>query len=105
MVRADKNSQRMFVAKRDGRHEPVHFDKITSRIQKLCYGLDMEFIDPTAITLKVINGLYSGVTTVEVTNLFIFQDVALVTKMKRVKINVLLLRFSLITWLPRPRPR
>ncbi|CAG0897350.1 unnamed protein product, partial [Darwinula stevensoni] len=53
----------------DGRQEPVHFDKITSRIQKLCYGLNMDFVDPPAITLKVINGLYSGVSTVELDNL------------------------------------
>jgi len=59
----------MYVKKRDGREEPVHFDKITSRIQKLCYGLDMEFVVPQAITLKVINGLYAGVTTVELDNL------------------------------------
>lgn len=32
----------------DGRKEPVHFDKITSRIQKLCYGLNMEFVDPVS---------------------------------------------------------
>ena len=30
----------MYVLKRDGRKENVHFDKITSRIAKLCYGLD-----------------------------------------------------------------
>lgn len=30
----------MYVMKRNGRRESVHFDKITSRIQKLCYGLD-----------------------------------------------------------------
>lgn len=62
-------TNRMYVQKRDGRKEPVHFDKITSRIQKLCYGLDMDYIDPPAITLKVINGLYPGVTTVELDNL------------------------------------
>lgn len=45
------------------------FDKITSRIQKLCYGLNVDFVDPTAITLKVINGLYPGVTTIELDNL------------------------------------
>ncbi|VDI68870.1 ribonucleoside-diphosphate reductase subunit M1 [Mytilus galloprovincialis] len=45
------------------------FDKITSRIQKLCYGLNSDFVDPAAITLKVINGLYPGVTTVELDNL------------------------------------
>lgn len=45
------------------------FDKITSRIQKLCYGLHPEFVDPAQITLKVISGLYQGVTTVELDNL------------------------------------
>jgi len=59
----------MFVLKRDGRKENVFFDKITSRIVKLCYGLNMDYIDPTQITKKVINGLYSGVTTIELDNL------------------------------------
>jgi len=62
-------ASRMTVVKRDGREEVVHFDKITSRIEKLCYGLDMDYIDPTQITVKVINGLYAGVTTVELDNL------------------------------------
>ncbi len=30
----------MYVIKRDGNRESVKFDKITARIQKLCYGLD-----------------------------------------------------------------
>uniref|UniRef100_A0A674E713 Ribonucleoside-diphosphate reductase n=1 Tax=Salmo trutta TaxID=8032 RepID=A0A674E713_SALTR len=45
------------------------FDKITSRIQKLCYGLNSDFVDPTQITMKVIQGLYNGVTTVELDTL------------------------------------
>ncbi|XP_015608332.1 ribonucleoside-diphosphate reductase large subunit [Cephus cinctus] len=60
---------KMFVLKRDGRKEDVHFDKITSRIEKLCYGLNMDYIDPPAVTFRVISGLYSGVTTVELDNL------------------------------------
>lgn len=36
----------MYVVKRDGRQEPVHFDKITARINKLAYGLNQEFCDP-----------------------------------------------------------
>uniref|UniRef100_UPI00398ED33F ribonucleoside-diphosphate reductase large subunit isoform X1 n=2 Tax=Pristiophorus japonicus TaxID=55135 RepID=UPI00398ED33F len=59
----------MFVFKRDGRQERVMFDKITSRIQKLCYGLNPDFVDPAQITMKVIQGLYSGVTTVELDTL------------------------------------
>ncbi|KAI9029734.1 ribonucleoside-diphosphate reductase large chain [Phycomyces nitens] len=59
----------MFVYKRDGRRENVAFDKITARINKLCYGLDMNYIDPTSIAQKVISGVYQGVTTVELDNL------------------------------------
>lgn len=60
---------KMYVLKRNGTKETVLFDKITSRIDKLCYELNREFIDPPAITHKVISGLYSGVTTVELDNL------------------------------------
>ncbi|KAG1103416.1 hypothetical protein G6F42_017226 [Rhizopus arrhizus] len=59
----------MFVYKRDGRREKVAFDKITARINKLCYGLDMNYVDPVAITQKVISGVYQGVTTIELDNL------------------------------------
>lgn len=43
----------MFVFKRDGRREDVKFDKITSRINKLCYGLDNRFVDSAKISQKV----------------------------------------------------
>ncbi|KAF6036538.1 RRM1 [Bugula neritina] len=59
----------MYVTKRDGRHENVMFDKITSRVSKLCYGLNLDFVDPAQVTMKVINGLYPGVSTIELDNL------------------------------------
>nr|XP_002126546.3 ribonucleoside-diphosphate reductase large subunit [Ciona intestinalis] len=59
----------MYVYKRDGRKERVMFDKITSRVSKLCYGLNMDFVDPAKITMKVISGIYEGVTTVELDTL------------------------------------
>ncbi|OBZ71512.1 Ribonucleoside-diphosphate reductase large chain [Grifola frondosa] len=52
-----------------GRKERVQFDKITARINKLCYGLDNEHIDTISISQKVIAGVYQGVTTVELDNL------------------------------------
>lgn len=70
----------MFVVKRDGRKENVFFDKITSRIVKISYGLNMEYVDPTLITKKVINGLYSGVTTVELDNLAAETAASMTTK-------------------------
>lgn len=59
----------MFVFKRDGRKEPVRFDKITARIQRLCYGLDTEHVDCVAVTQRVISGVYQGVNTIELDNL------------------------------------
>ncbi len=47
----------VFIVKRDGRKEDMLLDKITSRIKKLCYGLDKRFVDPAAITLKVHGSL------------------------------------------------
>ncbi|AEY74312.1 ribonucleotide reductase large subunit [Vaccinia virus] len=59
----------MFVIKRNGYKENVMFDKITSRIRKLCYGLNTDHIDPIKIAMKVIQGIYNGVTTVELDTL------------------------------------
>ena len=58
----------MFVVKRDGRKEPMMFDKITSRVRKLCYGLN-DLVDPVKVAMRVIEGLYEGVTTSELDNL------------------------------------
>jgi len=58
----------MYVAKRDGKREPVMFDKITDRVRKLCYELN-ELVDPVKVAMRVIEGLYDGVTTSELDNL------------------------------------
>src|ERR1700735_4910901 len=59
----------MFVIKRNGKNESVKFDKITARIEKLCYGLDRRFVNAVDVAKKVIEGLYDGVTTTELDNL------------------------------------
>ncbi len=59
----------MFVIKRDGRRESVKFDKITARIERLSYGLDVNYVQPVDVAKKVITGIYDGVTTVELDNL------------------------------------
>ncbi len=58
----------MYVVKRDGRKEAVKFDKITARIIKMCYGLD-PLVSPEAVAMKVIEGIYDGVTTTNLDNL------------------------------------
>ncbi|QCR23705.1 ribonucleoside-diphosphate reductase subunit alpha [Pontibacter sp. SGAir0037] len=70
----------MLVVKRDGRRESVKFDKITARIEKLCYGLNMDFVSPIEVAKKVIDGIYDGVTTVELDNLAAETAASLTTK-------------------------
>ncbi|MCO5949666.1 ribonucleoside-diphosphate reductase subunit alpha [Mucilaginibacter flavidus] len=68
----------MFVVKRDGKRESVKFDKITARIEKLCYGFHL--VDPIDVAKKVIEGLFDGVTTSELDNLAAETAASLTTK-------------------------
>jgi len=64
-----EDMKEMFVIKRDGRRESVKFDKITARIIKLCYGLNTTYVDPIKVAMKVINGMYTSITTSDLDNL------------------------------------
>jgi len=58
----------MYVIKRDGTKQTVHFDKITSRVKKLSWELSPE-VDPALVAQKVCGGVYAGVTTAELDEL------------------------------------
>jgi len=66
-----QNSQpaRMFVVKRDGRTEPMMFDKITSRIAKLCFQPMSPFVDPARVAQSVVTSVASGMTTCQIDEL------------------------------------
>lgn len=70
----------MYVIKRDGRKESVKFDKITARVQKLCYGLETQHVSAVPVAMKVIEGIYEGVTTSELDNLAAEIAASLTTK-------------------------
>ena len=70
----------MYVIKRDGRRESVKFDKITARIEKLCYGLDATFVQPIDVAKKVVSGIYDGVLTSELDTLAAETAASLTTK-------------------------
>jgi ribonucleoside-diphosphate reductase alpha chain len=59
----------MKVKKRNGELEEMRYDKITKRISALCEDLNMEYVDPTYITLKVTQGIYDGISTIELDRL------------------------------------
>jgi ribonucleoside-diphosphate reductase alpha chain len=70
----------MFVIKRNGKSEPVKFDKITARIKRQVYGLDPNYVDAIEVTKKVIEGVYDGVKTTDLDNLAAETAASLTTK-------------------------
>jgi ribonucleoside-diphosphate reductase alpha subunit len=69
----------MLVIKRDGRRESVKFDKVTARIERLCYGLDLNYVNPIQVARKVIDGIHDGVTTVQLDMLAAEQAASMTT--------------------------
>lgn len=68
----DRNTSGMYVEKRDGKREPVMFDKITQRLNNLCENIEPklpEEVDTVIIAQKVVSGVYKGVKTSELDNL------------------------------------
>ena len=60
----------MEVTKRDGKKEPVYFDKITTRFKNLINeGTPLTNVDPVLVAQKVIQNLYDGITTEELDEL------------------------------------
>jgi ribonucleoside-diphosphate reductase alpha chain len=59
----------MKIEKRNGKKESVNFQKIFNRIKKQTYGLNTEFVDAHAVAIKVMGGLYDGVTSKELDKL------------------------------------
>jgi ribonucleotide reductase alpha subunit len=69
-----------YVVKRDGRQEPVHFDKITKRIEKLLDPKMKKKIDVIDIVKKTIASIYPGITTKELDDQSAYQCAMLSTK-------------------------
>ena len=83
----------MYVLKRDGRQEAVHFDKITARLKKLSYGLNAEHCDPILVSQKVCAGVYKGVTTSQLDELAAETAAALTANHPD---------YALVTWISLP---
>lgn len=58
----------MYVVKRNGKMEPVKFDKVTARLEKLSYSLS-PMVNVIDVAKKTIAGIYTGVATTELDNL------------------------------------
>lgn len=54
---------KMQVIKRNGESQPVRFDKITNRIEKLLWNIDPQTIDATKVSQKVCQDIHDGIHT------------------------------------------
>lgn len=61
-------SEGMFVVNRKGQKEPVQFDQILHRVQRLCFGLH-PLVDPARVSQAVIKGMFNGIKTTELDEL------------------------------------
>ena len=59
----------MYVIKRNGDRQEVRFDAILERIKRLSNDLDSKFVNPAAITKKVVDGLYDDIKTTQLDEL------------------------------------
>jgi ribonucleoside-diphosphate reductase alpha chain len=66
----------MNVVKRDGKQEPVSFDKVLQRIQTASQGLE---VNPTLIAQRTLLRIYDGVKTAELDELAAQLSIALMT--------------------------
>ena len=62
------NDDEMYVTKRNGKQEIVSFDKISARIKKLGQEANIK-LNYTALVMKVIDQLYSGISTTKLDDL------------------------------------
>jgi len=62
------NDDEMYVTKRNGKQEIVSFDKILTRIKKLGNEANIK-LNYTALVMKVIDQLYSGISTTKIDEL------------------------------------
>lgn len=56
-------NEHLYVVKRDGQHEPVSFDQVLRRIQKLADGL--EHVNPDLVAQRVCSQIQNGIKTSE----------------------------------------
>lgn len=67
----------MRVLKRNGKREDVKFDKITERLKKLCYRLD---IKPDVVAQKVLSSIRDGISTTEIDDISADVSISMMTE-------------------------
>lgn len=64
-----EKSKTHFVTKRNGEIAAINVEEIKARLEKLSFGLDLNFVNIDAIVQKVVQGMYDKVPTTVLDNL------------------------------------
>lgn len=67
------------IVKRNGKSQPLKLEKITTRIKKQLYDLDLNYINPDMIAISVVGGLFEGATTRQIDELIAEQSASKAT--------------------------
>ena len=69
----------MKITKRNGKQENLNLVKISKRIGRQTYGLNLDFVDADVVAIKVTQGCYDGISTSEIEELAAETAAALTT--------------------------
>ena len=64
-----KRKEQLRVTVRNGKHEPLDIAIVRKRIEGLCFGLNLDYVNLDLIVEKVEQGVHDLITTVELDNL------------------------------------
>ena len=67
------------IVKRNGKTQPLKLDKITTRIKKQLFDLDLNYLNPDMIAISVVGGLFEGATTRQIDELIAEQSASKAT--------------------------
>jgi len=67
------------IVKRNGKTQPLKLDKITTRIKKQLFDLDLDYLNPDMIAISVVGGLFEGATTRQIDELIAEQSASKAT--------------------------
>ena len=70
----------MQILKRDGKKEAINFDRMVDFVNRYCFGLNKDFINPIQVAKRTLEGVYDGVTIQELIQLSVETAASMTTK-------------------------
>jgi ribonucleoside-diphosphate reductase alpha chain len=70
----------MQIVKRDGRREPIDFDRMVDFVSRYAYQLDTDYINPNQVAKRAFEGAFDGITIVDLIQLTVETAASMTSK-------------------------